>query len=193
MGKIAINKSKSSTEVSAESTDAVANATPLILALAEKIKSFYDKDTNLVLARDDAQFTEVQAVFNDWPADEFSNRLAQFTEALTGFKPRLQTAKSFKIGELLKIDGRAYVVVGNANDGHPYYAVNASVTDYNTISAINTTGIQLNYQAVGAAEAGLFIKELLTVPGSKLIVFLANNAPYITDELIAELGADLVD
>src|SRR5579859_5074126 len=107
MGKFA-TKSRNST-IDPSVSKAYAVSTPLAKLLAEKIMSYYNPKQEGTELNDDEQ--NIQTVFDKFPNDDVTRRLAQLTVALTGYAPVVSgSPANFPIGSLFKNNGSVWCV-----------------------------------------------------------------------------------
>jgi hypothetical protein len=165
---------------STSTAKAVANATPVSHAFAQVIMDKYSPDVEA------DEHNDIQALFDKWPNDVTTQRLAELTEVLTGYKPTVDN--SAQIGSLFKLNGKIYATF-NVQGGYAY-GVSANGKS-NTISSFYLPGSN-KANGVTRSEAGLFAKELLSAAGSDLLASVATyGAPAVTTFLKA-IGSDVV-
>jgi len=169
-------------------TKAVNDSTPLVHSFAELIMSNYTKaeDTKPLGAIEQS----IQDLFDKWPSNDlFTKRMAEFTEIMLDFKPKLK-GNDLKFGKLYKMNDTLWVVIHN--NGGTFYGVNASLTNYTTISQATETG-EGTVHYVSLAEVGEFAKALLSTKGETLLNYVVKTfgAPGLA-ALLANIGEGIV-
>jgi hypothetical protein len=184
MNKFAIAHNNKISQSSQTSTaDAVATATPMIQEFCKRIMEHYTPEENC------DEVSKVQALFNSWPDDPLSARLAQLVEALTGEKPSI-TKNKISFGKLWKYGGDIYVttlMLGNFAYGIDSSATRGVLLDKNTSIEIEAP------THVSRAEAGQFAKKFLDVPGPKLLNYgVSLWGGNWLDNILKEIGPGIV-
>ena len=160
----------------------IANSTPLVKTLADRIISFYNAPEPCRL---NPKEQAIQNLFNQWTSNAGNEQLAKLTGVLTGFTPKLKdTAGMLKIGQLFKQNNEIYVVV--FLNGGTVYGINRLANKNSSITG--GLNIALSPYLVDLAEAGSFVKDLLTVKGEDLLSYLHN---YISSASVYPLIKDL--
>lgn len=161
---------------------AVANATPVTHAFAQVIMDKYTPDV------DQAEDNDIQSLFDKWPNDETTQRLAQLTELLTGYKPLFNGIA--KIGTLFKVGGKVYATFF-VQSGY-IYGLTPSAKGVAVSSVyVDNSGVP-KANAVTRAEAGLFSKELLSVAGSDVLSAVASYGGPAVSTFLKAIGTDVV-
>ena len=181
MAKFAINRNRKSTAstISPEVTRAVANSSPLVYNFCTRITDLHYNKVQSEMSDDEQK---IQNIFSKWANDETTKRLAQLTEALTGFNPKMNS--QWKLGELFKHNSSVWAVV--YTDSNYVYGINSMATAYTSISSLTSKS------TITDTEAGLFNKGMIEVKGVNLISYLTSIGSTVFAAFIKEFGSDLL-
>jgi hypothetical protein len=180
MNKVPITKTALQA-LSTPTKDVIDKASPLIKRFAEIIMGYYSPEEPAVFESEGDK--TVQALFDKWPKDDTTLRLAELTEAIYGYKPVVKDNKTIKFGELIKYNSDVYVTVHS--DSNSFYV--ASVNGANCLRLYPNNAIN----KVTAAEAGIFVKEFLKVKPSILLTTLGKVAISIVLEFLEQVGDNI--